>query len=53
MPPRSARVPQIKAQLVDLGDTGTPGSPADFGQLIVRETEKWSKVILVANIKPD
>jgi tripartite-type tricarboxylate transporter receptor subunit TctC len=45
--------PKVKAQLADLGGTGTPGSPADFGQLIVRETEKWSKVILVANIKPD
>jgi tripartite-type tricarboxylate transporter receptor subunit TctC len=45
--------PKVKAQLADLGGTGTPGSAADFGQLIVRETEKWSKVILMANIKPD
>jgi hypothetical protein len=29
------------------------GSPADFGRLIAEETEKWSKVIRAANIKPD
>jgi hypothetical protein len=27
------------------------GSPADFGRLIVDETEKWAKVIRAANIK--
>jgi hypothetical protein len=27
------------------------GSPADFGKLIVDETEKWGKVIRAANIK--
>jgi hypothetical protein len=29
-----------------------PGSPADFGKLIVDETDKWAKVILAAGIKP-
>lgn len=43
----------IKARLVDLGGTPLPGSPADFGKLIADETEKWSKVIRAANIKPD
>jgi hypothetical protein len=28
-----------------------PGSPIDFGKLISDETEKWGKVIRVANIK--
>jgi hypothetical protein len=27
-------------------------SPADFAKLIAEETEKWSKVIRAANIKP-
>ena len=45
--------PTIKARLVDLGGTPLPGSPADFGKLIADETEKWSKVIRAANIKPD
>jgi tripartite-type tricarboxylate transporter receptor subunit TctC len=43
--------PKIKAQLVDLGSTVVPGSPADFGKLIIDETEKWAKVIRTANIK--
>ena len=30
-----------------------PGSPADFGKLIADETEKSSKVIRAANIKPE
>jgi tripartite-type tricarboxylate transporter receptor subunit TctC len=45
--------PKLKAQLADLGGTVLPGSPADFGQLIADETEKWAKVIRAANIKPD
>jgi tripartite-type tricarboxylate transporter receptor subunit TctC len=44
--------PKIKARLADLGLTVLAGSPADFGKLIVDETEKWSKVIRAANIKP-
>jgi hypothetical protein len=29
-----------------------PGTPAQFGKLIVDETEKWGKVIKFAGIKP-
>jgi len=43
--------PKIKAQLADVGSTVIPGSPAEFGQLIAEETEKWAKVIRTANIK--
>lgn len=45
--------PKIKARLADLGGTGLPGSPADFGKLIADETEKWSKVVKFAGIKAD
>jgi tripartite-type tricarboxylate transporter receptor subunit TctC len=45
--------PKLKARLVDLGGTTTPGSPDDFGKLIADETEKWGKVIRTANIKPE
>jgi tripartite-type tricarboxylate transporter receptor subunit TctC len=45
--------PRLKARLADLGGTVLPGSPADFGKLIVEETQKWAKVIQVANIKPE
>jgi tripartite-type tricarboxylate transporter receptor subunit TctC len=44
--------PKMKARLSELGPV-LPGSPADFGKLIVEETEKWGKVVRLANIKPD
>ena len=43
--------PKIKARLADMGGAVLPGSPADFGRLIVDETEMWGKVIRAANIK--
>jgi tripartite-type tricarboxylate transporter receptor subunit TctC len=43
--------PKLKARLAELGGTALPGSAADFGKLIVDETEKWGKVIRAANIK--
>lgn len=44
--------PKMKARLTDLGGTVLAGSPTEFGRLIADETEKWSKVIRAANIKP-
>jgi tripartite-type tricarboxylate transporter receptor subunit TctC len=44
--------PKIRARLAELGGTALAGSPADFGQLIVDEAEKWGKVIRTANVKP-
>jgi tripartite-type tricarboxylate transporter receptor subunit TctC len=43
--------PTIKARITELGASVLSGSPADFGKLIADETEKWGKVIRVANIK--
>jgi tripartite-type tricarboxylate transporter receptor subunit TctC len=37
--------PAMKSRLADTGGTMLPGSPADFGQLIAAETEKWAKVV--------
>jgi Tripartite tricarboxylate transporter family receptor len=45
--------PKMKARLADLGGTALVGSPADFGKLIVSDTEKWAKVIRAAHIKAD
>jgi tripartite-type tricarboxylate transporter receptor subunit TctC len=42
--------PKFKVRLADLGGTPLVGSPADFGKLIVEETEKWAKVIKFAGI---
>jgi tripartite-type tricarboxylate transporter receptor subunit TctC len=43
--------PTMKARFAALGVTVMPGSPADFGKLLVDETEKWGKVVRTANIK--
>jgi tripartite-type tricarboxylate transporter receptor subunit TctC len=44
--------PKMKAKLVDLGGTLLPGSSAEFAKMIADETEKWSKVVKFANVKP-
>lgn len=43
----------IKARLADMGGMLLTGSPADFGKLIVSETDKWGKVIRQAGIKAE
>jgi tripartite-type tricarboxylate transporter receptor subunit TctC len=45
--------PKMKARLADLGCTPLTLSPANFGKLIVADTEKWAKVIRAANIKAE
>jgi tripartite-type tricarboxylate transporter receptor subunit TctC len=44
--------PAMRARLLDTGGAVLPGSPADFGQLMTAETEKWAKVIKVYSPKP-
>jgi tripartite-type tricarboxylate transporter receptor subunit TctC len=43
--------PGIKARFADLGSTVFPTSPAEFGQFIADETEKWGKVVKFAGIR--
>ena len=43
--------PKAKARIAELGAEPLTGSPAEFGQLMANETEKWGKVIRAANIK--
>ena len=43
--------PKTKVRLADMGGAVFSGSPADFGNVIAEETEKWGKVIRGANIK--
>jgi tripartite-type tricarboxylate transporter receptor subunit TctC len=45
--------PKMKTRFAELGSTPLPGSSADFGKLIVGETEKWAKVIKFAGIKAE
>jgi tripartite-type tricarboxylate transporter receptor subunit TctC len=43
----------MKTRVADLGGTVLAGMPADFGKLIVEETEKWGKVVKFAGIRAD
>jgi tripartite-type tricarboxylate transporter receptor subunit TctC len=43
--------PKIKARLADIGAVPIPMTPAEFGDVIAAEVEKWGKVIQVAHIK--
>jgi len=45
--------PTMKARLGDTGGTVLASSPAEFGRMMAAETEKWAKVVLAANIKPE
>jgi tripartite-type tricarboxylate transporter receptor subunit TctC len=45
--------PKTKSRFAELGASLIGGSPADFGRLVVEETEKWSKVVRFSGAKPD
>jgi tripartite-type tricarboxylate transporter receptor subunit TctC len=45
--------PKLKARLTDLGGAMLKGTPADFGKVIVEETEKWAKVVKFSGARPD
>ena len=45
--------PTMKARLADLGGSVLALSPADFGNFIADETEKWGNVIRALNIKAE
>src|SRR5580704_9199527 len=45
--------PDAKAKLAELGVEPMPMTPAQFGDFINKENDKWGKVIRAANIKLD
>jgi tripartite-type tricarboxylate transporter receptor subunit TctC len=44
--------PKMQARLAELGAQPLVLSPAEFGQFISKETEKWNKVARQAQVKP-
>jgi tripartite-type tricarboxylate transporter receptor subunit TctC len=45
--------PKLKARLTDLGGSMLAGTPAEFGKVVVEETEKWAKVVKFSGARPD
>jgi len=45
--------PAVRTQLEETGSAPMSLTPAEFGALLVAETEKWGKVIRAANIKAE
>ena len=44
---------KLQARFADLGYATFRNSPAAFGTLIAKETEKWAKVVKFSGAKPD
>jgi len=45
--------PKMKERFAEVGGVAIGGSAADYGKLIVDETEKWGKVVKAANLKAE
>jgi tripartite-type tricarboxylate transporter receptor subunit TctC len=45
--------PRLQARFAELGGAPMPMTPAQFGRLVVEETEKWAKVVKLSGAKPD
>jgi tripartite-type tricarboxylate transporter receptor subunit TctC len=45
--------PKLQARLAELGGEPMPMTPAEFGKLVVAETEKWAKVVALSGARPD
>ena len=46
-------LPDIQAALMADGSEPTPGTPEQFREAMLRELDRWDKVIKAANLKLD
>ena len=44
--------PKMKVRIAEMSSAPLPLTPAEFGKLIVEETDKWSKVVKFSGAKP-
>jgi tripartite-type tricarboxylate transporter receptor subunit TctC len=45
--------PKMRARFADLGGTGIPGTPAEFGKFLTNDTERWAKVVKFSGAQVD
>ena len=45
--------PKLVARLTEIGGIPKPMTPAEFGKLVVDETDKWRKVVEFAGVSVD
>jgi tripartite-type tricarboxylate transporter receptor subunit TctC len=50
---RALADPKMRERLASLGGAPIPGTPEDFGKVIVDETEKWAKVVISSGATVD
>ena len=50
---RAVRAPELTERLAGMGFIPAGGGPSDYAAVIARETEKFTRVIRAANIRPD
>jgi tripartite-type tricarboxylate transporter receptor subunit TctC len=50
---KAVATPEVKTRFAALGVEPVTGSPADFGDLISSEVDRWSRVVKEADIKAD
>jgi tripartite-type tricarboxylate transporter receptor subunit TctC len=48
---RALADPKMRERLAELGGKPIPGTPEDFGKIIVNETAKWEKVVISSGAK--
>jgi len=50
---RVLALPEVRSQLAGQGVVVATGSSEKFGALIAAETEKWTRVVRSAGVKPE